>query len=143
MSDHYEEQIISLIFSLGRYIREHSGGEKSDSPSFIHLEIMKKIDDSKGLTMTDLAQYLCIKAPSVTYLVEDLVKYKLVKRSHDTQDRRVVKIVLTPKGKKILNKVYPHRADSFRKVLHQLGSTEQKKFIKTLEHIHEIYKKTK
>ena len=140
MSDHYEEQIISLIFSLGRFIREHSGVEKGDAPSFIHLEIMKQLADSKGMTMTDLAEYLCIKAPSVTYLVEDLVVSKYAKRSHGTQDRRVVKIILTSKGKIALKKLYFHRADAFRKVLHQLGQNEQKTFIKTLEHIHEIYK---
>ena len=141
--DGCEEQIISHIFSLGRFVREHAGGEKGEkigNPSFIHLEIMKRIDDSGGLPMTDLAEYLCIKAPSVTYLVEDLVKDNFARRLHNTQDRRIVKIVLTQKGQKILKRLYPHRADTFRKVLRQLGALEQKKFAKTLERINEIYK---
>lgn len=141
--DHYEEQIISHIFSLGRFVREHASDEKGGNSSFIHLEIMKRIDDSGGLTMTDLAEYLCIKAPSVTYLVEDLVKDRFAKRLHDAQDRRIVKIVLTPKGKKILKRLYPHRADTFRKVLRQLSTLEQKKFAETLVRINEIYKQKK
>ena len=135
-----DEKIISLIFSLGRLIREHTDSEKSEGPSFIQLEMLKRIHDTQGLTMTDMAQFLCIKAPSVTYLIEDLVKSEYTKRVPDSKDRRVVKIVLTPKGKKILETLYPHRADSLRKVLDQLGSPDQKKFAGILEKIHEIYK---
>jgi len=135
-----EENIISLIFSLGRLVREHTDEEKTGAPSFIHLEMMKRIDDTHGLTMKDMAQFLCIKAPSVTYLMEDLVKSGNAKREKDANDRRLVKIVLTAKGKKTLDTLYPHRADSLRKVLEQLGSPDQKKFVSILERIHEIYK---
>jgi DNA-binding MarR family transcriptional regulator len=135
-----EEKIISLIFSLGRLVREHTDGEKSENPSFIQLEMMKHIENTQGLTMKDMAQFLCIKAPSVTYLMEDLVKKGYAERSHDSNDRRVVKIILTASGKKMLDTLYPRRADSLRKVLDQLGPTEQKTFVSILEKIHEIYK---
>jgi DNA-binding MarR family transcriptional regulator len=135
-----EEAIISLIFSLGRLVREHTDEEKAESPSFIQLEMMKRIDDTQGLTMKDMAQFLCIKAPSVTYLMEDLVEKKYTKRTHDAKDRRVVKIVLTPKGKKTLGMLYPHRAGSLRKVLDQLAVTDRKTFLNILEKMHKIYK---
>ena len=140
-----EEQIISLIFSLGRLVREHlvrehADEEKTENPSFIQLEMLKHIEDVDGLTMKDMAQFLCIKAPSVTYLMEDLVKSGYAERTHDTEDRRLVKIVLTLKGKKTLDALYPHRADSLRKVLNQLEPTEQKMFSDLLEKIYEVYK---
>ena len=52
-----EEQIISLIFSLGRLVREHTDEEKSENLSFIQLEMMKYIDDTQGLTMKEMAQF--------------------------------------------------------------------------------------
>ena len=136
-----DEKIISLIFSLGRLVREHTDEGSDRSLSFIHLEMMKHIEQTKGLTMKDMALFLCIKAPSVTYLMEDLVKNGYAKRSHDTEDRRLIKIILTPKGQKILEELYPRRAESLRKVLSQLGTAEQKKFADILERIHKIYKK--
>ena len=135
-----EENIISLIFSLGRLVRENSDEPKADRPSFIQLEMMKHVDESHGLTMKDMASFLCIKAPSVTYLMEDLVKQGYAKRVHDEVDRRVVKIVLTPKGKKTLDTSYPNRADSLRKVLGKLDEKEKKSFVSVLERVHEIYK---
>jgi DNA-binding MarR family transcriptional regulator len=135
-----EEQIISLIFSLGRLVREHTDEEKSESPSFIQLEMMKHIEETQGLTMKDMSGFLCIKAPSVTYLMEDLVKKGYAKRWHDTEDRRLVKIVLTSKGKKNLDELYSHRASGLRKVLDQLGDEKRKVFLGLLENISEIYK---
>ena len=135
-----EENIISLIFSLGRLVREHTDEGNPNNPSFIQLEMMKRISETKGLTMKDVAQFLCIKAPSVTYLMEDLVNSGYAKREQDESDRRLVKIILTSKGKKALETLYPHRADSLRKVLSQLGIVEKKMFTSILERIHEIYK---
>ena len=80
MNQSLEETIISQLFSLGRLIREHTDSEKSAGPSFIQLEMMKRIDHIGGLTMKDMASFLCIKAPSVTYLMEDLVKREYAKK---------------------------------------------------------------
>jgi DNA-binding MarR family transcriptional regulator len=138
-----DEKIISLIFSLGRLVREHSDEEKVGAPSFFQLEMMKRIDDTQGLTMKDMAVFLCIKAPSVTYLMEELVELGYAKRSQGTADRRMVKIVLTSKGKKILDTLYPLRALSLREVVNELGTVERKMLVSILERIHEIYQAKK
>ncbi len=92
--------------------------------------------------MKEISQFLCIRAPSVTALINDLIRLKLVKRIADPGDRRVVRITLTSQGKKLLDMHYPKRAHQLRKVLNTLPKAEQAQFVTTLHHINDSYKKT-
>lgn len=121
------ERVIHLMFSINRLLRKHESGKYSAAaPPFIYLEIMKYLDGGGDITMKALADYLSIRAPSVTVLVDEMTGRGLVKREHDKNDRRVITIHLTKKGEDILAKKYGCRAERFRKVLSDIPETEQK-----------------
>lgn len=69
--------------------------------SLSHLEIMHYITEHTNPTMKDIAGYLRITPPSVTTLIDSMVENKLVKRVTIAGDRRSVRVVLTPKAKKL------------------------------------------
>jgi DNA-binding MarR family transcriptional regulator len=57
-------------------------------------------------------------------LVDRLVKKKLLSREEDQQDRRVLKIKLTPEGQKLLDTIEKIEAQQFDAVLQRLSPEE-------------------
>ena len=53
----------------------------------------------------EIAARLVTRVPDITRLVDKLEKAGLVKRKRSTEDRRVVHIVLTAKGRKVIEKL--------------------------------------
>lgn len=134
------ENIVSLMFSLGRNIRDHSSREETpNNPSMIKLEIMKLVSQG-NVNMKDVSDYLCIKAPTATAFVDDLVKSKILTRESDLHDRRNIKLLLSEIGKKILKSKYSERGKSFREVLAKLSEDEIKNFEKLLVKLQALYK---
>ena len=53
---------------------------------------------SEGETVTGLAETCLLQQPTMTKLLDRMVRDGLVKRVPDLRDRRVVRVVLTPRG---------------------------------------------
>ena len=56
-----------------------------------------------GCTMSQLKDELHVSAPTVTGIVDRLVRVSYVRREEDTKDRRVKNVYLTERGKDIVN----------------------------------------
>jgi DNA-binding MarR family transcriptional regulator len=53
---------------------------------------------SEGETVTGLAEGCLLQQPTMTKLLDRMVRDGLVKRTQDSRDRRVVRVALTPRG---------------------------------------------
>lgn len=62
--------------------------------------VAKHAHESKAISMQDVAKYFKIRAPSATFLVEELVRGGFITRTINSKDRRKVELALTPKGKR-------------------------------------------
>lgn len=69
-----------------------------------HFHIMKSLRREGPLTMTDLGRLLSVSKPNITILVDKLVKFNLVTRKFDENDRRLTYIELTEYGNEYLDK---------------------------------------
>jgi DNA-binding MarR family transcriptional regulator len=87
---------------------------------------MASIYRKESPKMTDLAKELGVTMGNVTALVERLVKQGYLARSGDTEDRRVVRISLTPKGRKIVNKAKELRQKKMRYIVNKINAKDQK-----------------
>jgi DNA-binding MarR family transcriptional regulator len=66
----------------------------------------------KGMTAGELTKELLVTAGNVTGIVDRLVRLGLVHRRAVPEDRRVVRIVLTPRGRGMMRRAIPrHRRD--------------------------------
>ncbi len=75
--------------------------------SFEMLEIMACLWDQDGIKQQDLADITIRDKSSMTYLIDNLVKRKLVTREPDPGDRRNNLIHLTKEGRAIRKKIRP------------------------------------
>ena len=77
----------------------------------------------------------------MTDMVDKMENEGLAERVKDKNDRRLVKVRLTDKGKKTRQEFYKKRRSEFESVFHQLEPEDIHKFIINLSEATEILKK--
>jgi DNA-binding MarR family transcriptional regulator len=68
-------------------------------------------------------------------IIRRLISRKLILEKEDPEDKRASLLLLTPKGRKILEKSYVQIAESFTDFLGDLSSLEQKQLIQLLSKV--------
>jgi len=91
--------LVSLTRSLYRTMRS-----ASPNCSFLEMKTLTIAHEQKNPSMKDIADELGISSPATTAIVDRLIENKDVIRSEDKDDRRVIRISLTPSGKKTFEK---------------------------------------
>jgi DNA-binding MarR family transcriptional regulator len=124
------DTVLTAMFELGRIIKKNADG--SDALPLSYLETLRFTKEKEHPTMRDIAEYLRITAPSATALVEVLVHAGYLKRVADKDDRRVVRLTLSPSGNAVLTRTFKHRMSSLRKVIEKLSDTDQKELARIL-----------
>lgn len=105
----------------------------------LQLEALRFIEAERP-TMKKIAEYLHIKAPSATSLVNNLVKNSYVKREEDRSDRRVVLMKITNAGRTYLKDGYDRMTENTKQVLMKLKKNQIDNFIQIMEEIKNAYK---
>ena len=91
--------------------------------------------------MKDVANFLCITPASATSLINRLVKAGMLERHFDKNDRRVIRLFITPKGKEALKKEFRKSSLRLRKILTKLNQKEQENLIRIFQKLQKIYSK--
>jgi len=136
------EKLVSMIFTTSRLIRERSGNqEKIDPFSILQLETLRYVDEKENPSMREIADYLCITAPSATSLINTLVKSKRLLRIHGKADRRLVRLAITPKGKEALVIGFKKITKRMQTILSNLDEKEKADLIMILGKLSQAYSK--
>ena len=112
-----------------RALNEMTGAQK---------RILFFLDMEGPQRMSGIARLMGVSLPAATIVVDKLVAARLVKRSADPADRRVVRIALTRKGKKVINELKKFHEDRFREILKKLTAEEQVELITAFERIYDL-----
>jgi len=81
--------------------------------TFEMLEVMGCLWRKDGVNQQDIADMTLRDKSSMTYLLDNLVKRKLVKRIEDENDRRNKLIYLTSEGKQLKGQLHPWVAEVY------------------------------
>jgi MarR family transcriptional regulator, 2-MHQ and catechol-resistance regulon repressor len=77
------------------------------------------------LCQGEISAKLLKSTGNITLVLDNLEKRGLVKRVRETQDRRMVKILLTPEGEVLIQRVFPQMAEAITCDLSVLSAEEQ------------------
>lgn len=77
------------------------------------------------LPLGELAGKLLVTGGNVTYVVDRLQREGLVQRERSSEDRRVIRAVLTPRGREKMEQVFPDHAAFIGDLLAVLEPDEQ------------------
>jgi DNA-binding MarR family transcriptional regulator len=72
-----------------------------------------------------LARRLSVATPTMTGILDRLVRQDLVARQDDPEDRRVVLNVLTEQGQDLIERFQPVQADRLREIVDQLNLSQR------------------
>lgn len=77
------------------------------------------------LNQCDLAHKLLRSGGNVTVVIDNLEKRGWVRRERQKNDRRMVVVRLTPKGRNLIARVFPHHAKAVAAEMSRLSPEEQ------------------
>jgi len=128
------DKLVDLVFTMNRLTKDGLENEKG-FPSYIQLQALSFILRQKNPTMKDVAKYLNITPPSTTFLINNLIKFNLVKRVYDKNDKRIIRLNISNKGKKELQAGFAKSRKHLHKKLSLLSTKERQDFISILKKV--------
>lgn len=119
---------------LWRYVnREYAKYGLTVGQTFILFDLL----DHDGTSVKDIADRVQVDSPAITGFVDRLIREELVERMVDQEDRRAMKIHLTPKGRDLAVRLLPVAQTLNRKIEELVGDKEIKKLLQILDIIEE------
>jgi DNA-binding MarR family transcriptional regulator len=109
------ESLAEFRYVLRRYLgfSEHAAQANGVTPQ--QYQAMLAIEGYPGrswATVGELAEKMCVAHHSTVGLIDRMEALKLVRRDVAAEDKRRVRVSLTPKGRRLLEKLYRiHRAE--------------------------------
>ena len=85
--------------------------------TFSQWTTLVALHDGRITTASDLARNICHDAGSLTRLIDQMVERGLVTRGRDETDRRVVRLSITPRGRKVVEALAPRMMDFWNGLL--------------------------
>jgi DNA-binding MarR family transcriptional regulator len=110
---------MSIVYQADKRLAEHGLTSAQWGP-LMHMRI------SGGSTVAELARWLQVDAGAMTRLLDRLEKKGLCKRVRSTEDRRVVRVELTPAGRGAITEVPAVLAEVMNAHLAGFSKTEWK-----------------
>lgn len=132
MKPYYRPGTYSMANSVGYLMRVCSSRMRAQAEAlFEHEELtfsqwttLVALHDGRLKTAGDLAHNICHDAGSLTRLIDQLAKRKLVARARSQSDRRVVTLALTPRGQALVEKLAPRMMDFSNEILSGFSHAE-------------------
>lgn len=92
-------------------------------------------EDNTLITVSEISKRLMITSPSVTEFVKSLSIGGYVERCVDSKDKRVIDIMLTDRGQKLVQNIKNHLNLLFSDMLERLGQEKSHMLVELLDEV--------
>lgn len=124
--------------NMRRFIQEKIRDLRLDI-TFELLEVMALLWRRDGMNQQEIADAIVKDKSSTTYLLDNLVRRKLVTRMADGNDRRNKLIYLTSKGRLLQKKLHPAVLEMYAHAMSGLSASDISNAIVTVKRINENF----
>ena len=97
--DDCAREVLDVVPLVMRVLRSQMRSHRGRELSVPHFRVLAFINSNEGASLSDVAEYVGLRLPSMSTLVDGLVTRGLVSREPSTQDRRRVVLCLTLHGR--------------------------------------------
>lgn len=111
--------------------------------TFAQMKVIRFLEYYGESTMKGIAEALGVTLPTITGIVDNLVKKGYLKRGFKSSDRRVVCVSLSAKAHKLLQVVSKILREQLVKIRDSLSVTKWKKFVQALKTIDDVLSEKK
>lgn len=128
--DRMVELLPRLMKELTRYENNYVTSGKITVPQFVVLSCLRQYGECQ---MGCIAGAMNISFSTATGMMDRLLKQGLVKRSSGQNDRRTVVVMITAKGRRIVEEVYAQKRLGIMELFSALSASERKRYLEILE----------
>lgn len=97
--------------------------------------ILEALYNKGPQTVRQISDAVLIKFGSITYVINKLAKKEYIERINSTEDRRVVYIHLTEKGKEVMDTVFPKHQAAIERMFQDASNYDKEMIIDILKKI--------
>ena len=97
--------LFKAYFSIYKYLKRTFADHQIENMNPTRLGILLALADQDGVIMSKLGQRLFLEKSTMTGVIDKMEADSLVERRSDETDRRVLRIYLTPKAKRLNEKI--------------------------------------
>ncbi len=109
--------------------------------SIPQLSVMGHLSRREDCPMNELARVLGVSRPAATGLVDRLIAQGLAARRGDPEDRRVVRVNLTAKGRSVLANIWEQKRRVIAQLFGQISPADRAHYLKALEQVVRVLSK--
>ena len=134
----FADRVGEYMVAISReFMRQQTGEFYKAKITLPQLAILDLLNRGGELTMSDIARSMNVTTAAMTGIIDRLVRDAYVVRVYDPDDRRVIKIKLTPKGSKVVRGILEQRRKIITKIFGVLSQGEREEYLKILTRIRE------
>jgi DNA-binding MarR family transcriptional regulator len=134
MVDHY----INLSFSVNKIaeglVKEQIGSDLTNDQHYT----LRYINKVGTCTSSELAEVFDVKKSAITAIITRMWEKGLIQRTRDENDRRVVYLTMTDKGRDLFQKTEEKIQDLVESFITRFDQSEIVQFLNTYEKLNEI-----
>jgi DNA-binding MarR family transcriptional regulator len=130
--EYSNEQKILILFHqcVNLFSRKRGGGVPTGQTRILHI-----LEENDGLTQKELAERLHIRQPSLTEHLQKLSQGKYVVCRQNKNDRRIINVFRTSKGKKAVQEDVAGKENTAKTLFSVFSDEEQTTLIGLLERL--------
>ncbi len=98
--------LFKAYFSIYKYLKRAFADQQIENMNPTRLGILLALADQDGLIMSKLGQRLFLEKSTMTGVIDKMEADGLVERRSDRTDRRALRIYLTPKARRLNEKIF-------------------------------------
>lgn len=135
--ERYAERLIFILPDISKAFRmQHPGKFFNIDISISELSVLHYLFFKTKPSMSEMGKDLSVDLSTLTRIVDKLVKKNLIVRKPDLEDRRIVRVAMSRKGRAIGEKFKQEHKEKVKSILKQMMPEERNTFLNLLETIH-------
>ncbi|NQT06944.1 MAG: MarR family transcriptional regulator [Candidatus Omnitrophica bacterium] len=111
---------------------------KSRDITMPQLAILDLLHEKKRCMMSEIAKALSVTTSATTGIIDRMVRSDLLKRGTSDNDRRIINIEMTRKGRDIIDGIQKRRSETMLKVFGRLKPIERERYLETVKKVYSI-----
>lgn len=138
-----DEMSIIMPRLFRQFVKRQARVLMTEKISFPQIAILITLKEKGQCMMSEIARSLAVTTSAATGTVDRMVRAGFLSRRRDPNDRRVVNIQITQKGKKAINAIFKHRQEMMVKIFRNFTPRARENYLNTVKKIHTILAKGK
>lgn len=134
--DKHVVEIEELLRNVGTILRKRGRDILSNfvvtPPQLDALLVLREFGE---LTMGELCQKMYLACSTATDLIDRMERNELIERVRDTNDRRVIRLRVLPKGSSVIDEVLDARRGYLATTLAEIDVADKERLIQSLEQL--------